>query len=493
MKLRLIFVTWIALVGLTAPVGLAHAQDEGLNRAREAFDQAQTLYAEGKFEEAATKFQAAYDARPFAQFQFNIGACYEKLHAYDKAADSYEKYLSEDPAASDKEAVQKRIEVLRKEAERLRKAQETTPPPDGTTPPDGTPPDGTPTVTPSAEVAALAEVKTRGLVVIESDPPGAQIYLDRKDDGPLSKTPWNGTLEGEHTIFIERQGYKPVERRFAPDPNQMTVLIFTLAEQDYLGWVDIRSNIPGASIYVDDKSVGVYRKTPFSGNLKPGPHKIWVTAEGYDEFYTEINVVAGETQEINAKLKGNPVGYVNIQGRGVEHTQVIVDGSVLCERGPCRKAVSQGRHTLVLKRKGHKTYKRAIEVQAKTQTIIRPRMAKKPGRADAYWAYGFTVAFLAGGIYAGLTANGIRDDLQSEIDAGAPPPDSEDPRYLRGKIWAIGADTAYALAGISLLTAVYYTFRDKGPPSTASADVRAIAVEPQLTPEYAGIGLEVNW
>ena len=49
------------------------------------------------------------------------------------------------------------------------------------------------------------------------------------------------------------------------------------------------------------------------------------------------------------------------------------------------------------------------------------------------------------------------------------------------------------IAGITALTAVYYTFRDKGAPSTALIDVRALALQPQIGPGYAGLGMEVQW
>lgn len=101
--------------------------------------------------------------------------------------------------------------------------------------------------------------------------------------------------------------------------------------------------------------------------------------------------------------------------------------------------------------------------------------------------------FCAGGIVAGVYANGIRDDLKKEIAAGNPPPDSNDPRFLRGKVWAISADAAFAVAGITALTAVYYTFRDKGAPSTGLIDVRALALRPEIGPGYAGLGMGVTW
>jgi len=484
MKLRLLLVVSIVLGGLA--VGSSARADDTLTRAREHFDKAQQLYAGGKYTDAAAEFDAAYAERPFAQFLFNVGACYEKLQQYDKAVEYYSRYLSDDPAATDKESVQKRIEVLKKEAARL----EAAPPP-----PETDPNAPKPEVAPSEAVKQLGDVKIRGLVVIESDPAGALIYLDSKKNKPLSKTPWNGTLEGEHTIYIERKGYKPVERRFTPDPNTIFALVFSLAEQDYLGWIEIKSNIPGANIYIDDKAIGVFAKTPYSGNIKPGKHKIWVTTEGYNEYETEVNIVPGETHTVEAKIEGTPVGWLNLRGTGIDRAAIYVDGKVLCERGPCRKAIPEGSHTVKIKRNGYKTYTRKLDVQAKTEIILRPSLAKEPGRADAVWAYVFTGVFLGGGIYLGIQANSIRDELDKDINnnMGAVPPDSKDPRFTRGKLFAIGADAAYALAGVTALTAIYYTFRDKGRPSTGSIDVRAVAIEPHISPTYAGLGMEVTW
>lgn len=482
-RLRLALAAICVAIGLTLAAGTAAAQDESLNKARQAFDEAQTFYSQGKYAEAAEKFLAAYEARPFAQFLFNAGAAYEKMREYAKAVDHYRRYLEAEPRAEDRAEVEKRIAVLEKEAER-RAAQ---PPPDQTDP-DAPPPDQ-----PSAEVEALGDVTIRGLVVIESDPAGADIYVDDKKKGVVAKTPWSTSLEGEHTIFIEKPGYKPYEKRIAPSPEKLLILSAALSEEDYLGWIEIKSNIPGADIYIDDKAVGVKGKTPYSGNLPPGKHKIWVTTPGYDEIMKEVDIVAGETHELDFQLEGTPVGYLNIRGRDVEHMAIYVDGELLCERGPCRKPIPEGARTVTIRRSGYKPYTHKIDMQAKTEVTLRARLAEEPGRADAVWAYVFSAAFLGGGIYLGLQANGIEDELRTEIAAGLPPPDNEDPRVQRGKYYAWGADAAYALSGISLATAVYYTFREKGAPSTGTTDVRAVAFEPQFSPTYAGMGMEVRW
>jgi hypothetical protein len=107
-------------------------------------------------------------------------------------------------------------------------------------------------------------------------------------------------------------------------------------------------------------------------------------------------------------------------------------------------------------------------------------------------AYILAAGFGGGGIYLGLKANSLRDELRDGL-GGTPPIDSNDPRFTRGKIYAIAADAAFGLAGITALTALYYTFRDKGAPSTGLIDVRALALTPQLAPGYAGLGMEMRF
>src|SRR5690606_10498377 len=112
---------------------------------------------------------------------------------------------------------------------------------------------------PSAEIAALGEGSIRGVVIVESTPQGAWVYVDDKQADPVGKTPWNGTLEGEHTIYVEAEGYKPDDDTITAARDRLVVLKFKLAEEDYLGWIDIRANVPNASIYIDDKVAAAHR------------------------------------------------------------------------------------------------------------------------------------------------------------------------------------------------------------------------------------------
>ncbi|HEY5926118.1 MAG TPA: PEGA domain-containing protein [Kofleriaceae bacterium] len=487
----MLFAVAFAIAALASPA--AAQSPEALRKAQASFDQAQTDYLQTKYDEAAQGFQDAYAARPFPQFLYNVGASFHMkgkktsdVPSYTKAVEFYRRYLKEEPQASDKAKVEKAIGVLEAEIKRLQELGASQGSAAGS---------AAPQVAASAEVQNLGDVKVRGLVVIVTEPQNATIYLDDKKKGPFAQTPWSGSLEGEHKLIIEKQGYKPVETVIAADPTKLVQVISPMSQEFHLGWIKITSNVPGAEIYIDDKSVGAVAKTPLSPgqNIEPGKHTIWISAEGYDEYSEQVEIFPGKTKEIHANLKGSPVGKLVVSGMGIEESEVLIDGKVVCPQGPCLRSVPEGSHEITVRRSGYKTYSRKIVITPKTETTIRVQAAPKPGRTDAVVAYVLTAAFAGGGIYLGTQAKGLKTDLQSEIDAGSPPVDNNDPRFLRGKIYAIAADGCFAIAGVTLLTALYYTFRDKGPASRASIDVHAIAVQPQIGPTYAGLGMEARF
>jgi tetratricopeptide (TPR) repeat protein len=492
MQSRIAFVVWLAICALA--LRPAYGQAElALKKAQASFDQAQGEFLQGKYEEAARSFQDAYDARPFPSFLYNVAATYHTKGkkdsdpvAYQKAIDAYRKYLTADPQAPDKAKVEKAIGVLEAEIKRLKDQ------PAGAGSGAPGPGSAAPPAVPSEEVTKL-EVKVRGLVVIESEPSGATIYLDDKRKGAFATTPWSGTLEGDHKVILEKRGYVVVEKTISADPTKLFLLSGAMAPANFLGWVEITSNVPGADIFIDDKAVGAVGKTPLSQNLSKGKHTFWISAEGYNEVQQEVEVIANEVTPIKVQLKGEPVGKLNVTGLGIEDARISVDGKVLCERGPCLKSLQQGEHTVTVTRPDFKSYSRRISIQAKTETQIRITLAPKPGHGDAIVTFLLAAGFGGGGAFLGVQANKVRDDLKKEIAAGNPPPDSNDPRFLRGKLFAIGADAAFALAGIAAITTVYYTFREKGAPSTGLIDVRSVALTPTVGPGYAGLGMGVSW
>jgi tetratricopeptide (TPR) repeat protein len=498
MNLRLFLAIGIAIAALSAPVAVAQSPD-ALAKAQAAFDQAQSNYLQGKYDEAAAGFQDAYASRPFPQFLYNIAASFHMkgkktsdVEAYKKAVEFYRQYLKEEPGASDKAKVERAIGVLEAEIKRLQDlAAQAAAQNQGSAAGSGSAAVAAP-VTASQEVQQLGDVKVRGLVVIVTEPQNATIYLDDKKKGKFAETPWSGSIEGEHKLIIEKRGYKPVETVISADPTKLVQVVSVMSQEDYLAWIEVTSNVPGADIFIDDKSIGAVGKTPLvpGQNIKPGTHTFWITAEGYDEYKETIDIAPGETKAIKATLKGSPIGKLTVSGLGIEDSQILMDGAELCPTGPCLKSVPEGSHVIEVRRDGYKPYKRRIQIVAKTETTIKVQQAPSPGRGDAIVAYVFAGIFGGAAAYLGTQANKLQDELKADIAAGNPPVDNNDPRFFKGKVYAISADACFAIGGIALLSAIYYTFRDKGPPTRAQIDVRTLALTPHVGSQYAGIGLE---
>jgi tetratricopeptide (TPR) repeat protein len=486
MKLRVLFAIMFAIAAATTTPAFAQSPD-ALKKAQASFDAGQTAYLQGKYDEAAQGFQEAYSSRPFPQFLYNIGASFHMkakkasdVPSYEKAVEFYTRYLKEEPNAGDKAKVEKTIGVLQTEIQRLKNLAAA---------PTGAGSDSAAPVAASQEVESLGEVKVRGLVVIVTEPQNATIYLDDKKKGKFAETPWSGSIDGEHKLIIEKRGYKPVETTIAADPTKLIQVVSVMSQEDYLAWIEVTSNVPGASIFIDDKSIGAVGKTPLvpGQNIKPGKHTFWITAEGYDEYTESIDIAPGETKSVKATLKGAPVGRLVVNGMGTEDSEIYVDGILACPQGPCLKAVPEGSHVVEVKRDGYKPYAKRIQIVAKTETTIKVQQAKKPGHGDAIVAYVIAGIFGGGGIYLGLQAKNLKEELQKDIDAGMPPVDNNDPRFLRGKIYSIAADGAFAVGGIALITAVIYTIRDKGPATRGSIEARTLALQPVVGPSYGGV------
>lgn len=463
-------------------LGIGTAAANELEKAQQAFDQAQADYVAEKYDEATDGFLKAYAARPFPQFLYNAAAAQHMkgkkkadAAAYDQAIAHYKKYLAEDKQAADRARVEKIIAVLEAESARLKALPAATA--------------TTPAVT-SKEVEQLGEQKTKGGVTIETTPQDATILLDGK---PLGKTPWSGQIEGKHAFKIQKDGYKPYEKELDFDPTRFYYIPVGLSEAGYLGFLAVKANIPDAVVYIDDK-VAPVGKAPYRGELPPGKHKIWVTAEGYDEYTAEVEIIRGQDQEVSATLKGSPVGYLNFRGPGIESAKIYVDGKVFCERGPCRRAVPEGARKVTVSRKKFKTYSQKLSIQPKTETFVKVTLAPKPKRGDAVVAYVLAAAFAGGGVWAYLEAGKTQDAID-QADADGVEPDKKFglKATTAEKTLDVGSKVMFGAAGVSLALGIYRTFRDKGPKSTAIIDVGGVAINPQAAPGYAGLSADVHW
>jgi PEGA domain-containing protein len=449
----------LVVIPLLAAAGTARAQDEALNRAKTLFDEGQKLYAAGQFVPAADSFLAAYQQKTYPAFLFNAAVCREKGGALTEAVDLFTRYLTEGkPEPKEKADVEQRIAHLR---ERLA-------------------PPATPSATPPAP---LPEVQPHGLVVVESKPQGATVYLDDRKSVPVGTTPWSATLEGTHTVFVESKGFKPEKKDIVAQSDKMVELYIALSEEHYLGWLEVVSSpVPGADVFFDKREVGAFGKTPWAGNFRPGKHTIWIEHEGFEPWRKDIDLEPGKAMRVEANLQKVSFGMLVIDGKTARGAEVTVDDvAQRCKAMPCRIKVRPGHHEVEIEKNGMKDLDKEFDVHAAEEARLDVEMMPAPSRVAAYVSTVLTAGFVGAGLYFGNKSKTDRNDLQSAVNDPTVVVSPEDSRYKDVRNNAIIADGLFLAGGIAGLSALYYFLRSPGPDSTGDVENKSLVDEPQAT------------
>ncbi len=511
----------VTLLGIAVSLALATGAraadeatpDKGLTEAKDAFEAAQTAFVRGEYDTAAARFLEAYEKKPYPAFLFNVAVSYEKAKLLEKAKQYFERYLQVDPNASDAAQVKLRLDVI---------AQLLAPPPPppvvapappaagapapgapapgapapgatpGTPPVAGapTPPPGSPSLpaTPLAPLPpppVLPDIDTKGLIVIDSKPQGATIYLNDKRSGPFGKTPWHGSLESKPVrLILESKGHKPEERAISPRSDKLIDVYIALSEEHYLGWIEIISNVPGADVFIDRKDIGAIGRTPFTGQLKPGKHTIFLEKFGWQATQQEIEVPPGTATQHTLTMQQSQAGWIAITGRTTQGGRLVVDDKFSCAT-PCRTEVAPGKHKVLVENKGMEDYQTDVELGRGIETTIEVQMSPRPPRTRAISTTIVALVFIGAGAYVGHLSQNTKDALNNDI-ANHQLVDNNDPRFLRGKVEAIGADVLYGLGAIVAATALYSLF-EHGPDSTGVAEHKSISFAPVFGPDGAGL------
>jgi hypothetical protein len=452
-------------------------QDTGLENAKQFFDEGQNLYLQGKYTEAAEQFLKAYEVKNYPAFLFNIAVCFEKDRSFIKALEYYERYLKEDALTQDKDLVAQRIAAIREHLN----------PPAGTTQPTSQPTKAQAQAQAQA-VQNLPPVKMKGLVVIESKPEGAAIYLNDKTKGIFTRTPYTGSLPpGKHTVILEMRKFKPERKTVVVRNDRMTYLYFALSAEEYLGWIEVKANVPGADVFFDKKEVGAVGRTPYTGFLRPGKRTIIVERAGYAPYTKEVEITAGRDHVFNVSLEKVDFGWLKITGKTTQGATILVNEKpIACDGYPCRTKLPPGTYRVKLKLKGYKDYAQDVTIIQASETQLAVRLNPAPSRVEAYITFGVSTAFLVGAITVGVMSNNRKNDLQNDLDQGRLF-DSSDPRIQNGRILAIVANSLFALTGLTGGLGLYYLFRNVGADSYGESQTTKIAIMPSLSPELTGI------
>ncbi len=272
-------------------------------------------YDARRFEDAAREFMVEQRLAPNPNILFNIALCFQQLHRREEAYMYFAEYLASDDDEAERRAQAERaLEALR------------------------------PNV-------ALLEVR--------STPPGAAVYVDRRELGQYGVTPRVLALAaGAHRVWVEREGYLRAEGEVTLEIGRLAEL--ELAPEQILGRLRLHSRTRARVRVLDANGVAISTgRTPFDEALPPGTYQVEATV-GEERWSEPLAVRAGATTEATAALRG-PTGELTVTANQVG-ALVSLDGQ---DRGFTPQMLSQipvGAHALRVTARGMRPYEDTVEV-----------------------------------------------------------------------------------------------------------------------------------
>lgn len=151
----------------------------------------------------------------------------------------------------------------------------------------------------------ISAYPTTGKVYIESNPPGAEIYIDDVDKKMTTPAIISNILPGSHVYKLSIKDYYDATNTFDILAGQTTNISSTLSLMT--GYTFVTSEPTGAMIYIDDKlQEGVITPATITG-LSPGSHNYKLALFGYQDLIGTLNMIPGELTSNFGNMKLSPV------------------------------------------------------------------------------------------------------------------------------------------------------------------------------------------
>jgi hypothetical protein len=240
-----------------------------------------------------------------------------------------------------------------------------------------------------------------------------------------------------------------------------------------MGFLRVSSNVEGAAIYLDDakKQKQAWGTTPFAELIPAGPHQVLVEAPGYEPVLSRVDVERGQHKELEVKLVRLAYGVLRIDSDAAEMA-VQVDGKPAgvwrASEPPLEVKVPAGVHRLVVTSTGRKTFQGSIDVPKGQALPVHVTLIPKYPRGAAWTQAVIGGVFLGTAIFFGVESNRLHGELEDDRSSGVL--ENDDDRITRGRLFAIGADAGFAIAGVLGALATYNFLKDPYPDSAAATD-----------------------
>jgi hypothetical protein len=151
----------------------------------------------------------------------------------------------------------------------------------------------------SYAITPIMPPQSYGSISVNSNPKGAEVYLDDVYEG-LTPLKLDNIDLGQRGIKIVMSGYQEWTSYISILPSQTTKVFADLMPQQSYGSISVNSNPKGAKVYLDNVYKGL---TPLKlGNINSGERDIKIVMSGYQEWTSYISILPSQTTKVSADL-----------------------------------------------------------------------------------------------------------------------------------------------------------------------------------------------
>ncbi|WP_224247811.1 PEGA domain-containing protein [Hyalangium gracile] len=313
--MRRLLILLLALVAGAA--GAADVADE----AEFHFRRGLAFQRQGRFDDALAEFYASNRLVPNRNVQLNIASTLGRLQLYDEAFRAYSEVARQPLEPDERADVEQALAFLRPKL---------------------------------------------ALVRVESTPPGATIFIGRRDLGALGVTPKTLALKpGRHRILLDLEGYR--SREVEVDVARGREVVATGELELIVGGLEIRDVPEGAEVRREDTDE-VLRTGPGEVmGLRPGRVPLRVVAPGFLPTRLDVEVVADQLRPVHLPLIAEPppprrVGSLVVRAN-VDGAVVLVDGREVGFTPAVIESVDAGRRVVEVQHEGLEPFRAEVDLE----------------------------------------------------------------------------------------------------------------------------------
>lgn len=310
--------------------------DNTADEADVAFALGNRAYAHREYEEALKDYFLSYRLVHNRNVLFNIARCYEALDRFNEAYRYYNDLLEMDLPPDDQREV----------------------------------------------TAALARIRPQvALVRIQTEPPDAEIFVEREDLGSRGKSPQTLALPpGKHLVLVRKEGFHPAQATVSLVRGREVSRNFKL--ELVVGHVRLEGTPEQAWVResADGPTLGT---VPGEISLPPGRHVLFVGARGFATSQLVVDVRADQTTRLDVALASQPLptGKVILTANR-ENALIRVDGR---DSGftPTVLTLPAGEHLIDIHTQEMRSWQKVVQVPQDGEVRLHAELRYAPPAVEA--------------------------------------------------------------------------------------------------------------